>query len=101
MATLPLPLVPLAGDVAVTAAGRLDRGRDLDAEVGATPDTLRRWGMISGDLVVGLARPCRGVSLGTWTIPAVINWCFWAYALLGLSLPRGVRLVTWTILAVN
>jgi hypothetical protein len=31
---------------------------------------------------------------------AVINWCFLPYALLGLSLPGVVRLVTWTTPAV-
>ncbi len=41
-----------------------------------------------------------GVGLVTWTEPDVISWCLQPYALLGLSLPGGVRLVTWTILAV-
>jgi hypothetical protein len=36
----------------------------------------------------------------TCTIPAVINWCLLPYALLGMSLPGDVRLVTWTVLAV-
>jgi hypothetical protein len=38
--------------------------------------------------------------LFTWSIPAAVNWSFLPYALLGLSLPGGVRLVTWTIPAV-
>jgi hypothetical protein len=41
---------------------------------------------------VGLSLP--GVALVTWTTPAVINWCLFPYALQGLSLPGGVRLVT-------
>lgn len=53
--TLPLPLVPLASDLptssgaGVAVAHLLDR--DVDVEVGAAPDTLRRLGMLNGDLV--------------------------------------------------
>jgi hypothetical protein len=38
-----------------------------------------------------------GVRLVTWTIPAVNNWCLRPYAPLGLSLPGLTRLVTRTI----
>jgi hypothetical protein len=38
-----------------------------------------------------------GVRLITWTLLAVIDWCFLPYVLLGLSL-TGVRLFTWTMI---
>jgi hypothetical protein len=65
------------------------------------PDNNRCTGLFFLEPAHRVALTPGGVRLVTWTTLAVIKWRLRPYALLALSLPGGVGLVTWTAVSIG